>query len=127
DDWLLLSFIIITPAFFAFGLGPTVWVVLSEIFPNKIRGAAMSVATLMLWAACYLLTLTFPIFMEWLNAANTFWIYAVICILGFLVILKYLPETKGVSLEELEQKLVGEPSESQQKMAEEELKFKPVR
>ncbi len=106
DDWLLLTFIIITPAFFAFGLGPTVWVVLSEIFPNKIRGAAMSVATFSLWVACYLLTLTFPVFVELFNASNTFWLYSVICIIGFLVILKYLPETKGISLEQLEKKLV---------------------
>jgi len=108
DDWLLLTFIIITPAFFAFGLGPTVWVVLSEIFPNKIRGAAMSVATLSLWIACYLLTLTFPIFVELFNASNTFWLYAVICIIGFVVIFKYLPETKGISLEKLEKMLVKE-------------------
>ena len=106
DDWMLLSFIIITPAFFAFGLGPTVWVVLSEIFPNRIRGAAMSVATFSLWVACYLLTLTFPIFVEWFNAANTFWIYAIICVIGFIVIFKYLPETKGISLEKLEKILV---------------------
>jgi sugar porter (SP) family MFS transporter len=106
EDWMLLTFIIITPAFFAFGLGPTVWVVLSEIFPNKIRGAAMSVATFSLWVACYLLTLTFPVFVELFNASNTFWLYAVICIIGFLVILKYLPETKGISLEQLEKKLV---------------------
>lgn len=116
DDWLLLSFIIITPAFFAFGLGPTVWVVLSEIFPNKIRGAAMSVATFSLWVASYLLTLTFPVLMEWLNAANTFWLYAVVCITGFLVILKYLPETKGISLEQLEKKLVRQSQENLVKM-----------
>jgi MFS family permease len=106
ESWMLLSLLIITPAFFAFGLGPTVWVVLSEIFPNKIRGAAMSVSTFALWVACYLLTLTFPIFVEAFNAANTFWIYAAICIIGFAVILKYLPETKGISLEQLEKKLV---------------------
>lgn len=106
DDWLLLTFIIITPAFFAFGLGPTVWVVLSEIFPNKIRGAAMSVATFSLWIACYLLTLTFPIFVEWFSSAITFWLYAVICIIGYIVILRFLPETKGISLEQLEKKLV---------------------
>lgn len=110
-DWMLLSFILLTPAFFAFGLGPTVWVVLSEIFPNKIRGAAMSVATFSLWVACYLLTLTFPIFVERLSAAPTFWIYAGICIIGFAVIFKYLPETKGVSLEKLEKKLVKPPSQ----------------
>jgi MFS family permease len=108
DDWLLLTFIIITPAFFAFGLGPTVWVVLSEIFPNKIRGAAMSVATFALWVGCYSLTLTFPIFVEALSAAVTFWIYAIVCIIGFIVIFKTLPETKGVSLEKLEKMLVKE-------------------
>jgi len=111
EDWLLLTFIIITPAFFAFGLGPTVWVVLSEIFPNKIRGAAMSAATFSMWVACYLLTLTFPVFVELFNASNTFWLYAVICIIGFLVIFKYLPETKGISLEKLEKMLVKPPTQ----------------
>ena len=107
-DWMLLTFIIITPAFFAFGLGPTVWVVLSEIFPNKIRGAAMSVATFSLWVASYILTLTFPILVELFSAANTFWLYGVICVIGFVVIYKMLPETKGISLEKLEKKLVKE-------------------
>jgi sugar porter (SP) family MFS transporter len=106
EGWLILTVIVITPAFFAVGLGPTVWVVMSEIFPNKIRGVAMSIASLSLWVACYLLTLTFPVFVEWFSAANTFWIYAVICIIGVIVIGKYLPETKGVSLEELEKILV---------------------
>jgi len=108
DGWMLLTFIITTPAFFAFGLGPTVWVVLSEIFPNKIRGAAMSVATFALWVGCYTLTLTFPIFVEVLSTAVTFWIYAIVCVTGFLVIYKTLPETKGVSLEKLEKMLVKE-------------------
>jgi len=87
-------------------LGPTVWVVLSEIFPNKIRGAAMSAATFALWVRCYSLTLTFPIFVETLSAAVTFWIYAGVCFIGFIVIYKTLPETKGVSLEKLEKILV---------------------
>ncbi len=126
DDWLLLSFIIITPAFFAFGLGPTVWVVLSEIFPNRIRGAAMSVATFSLWVACYLLTLTFPIFVERLNAANTFWIYAAVCLTGFIVILKYLPETKGISLEQLERQLVKKSKEQTLELPDEELNLKPT-
>jgi len=108
EGTLLLSFIILTPAFFAFGLGPTVWVVLSEIFPNKIRGVAMSVATFALWVACYILTLTFPILVELLSSAITFWIYAVICVIGFFVIYKFLPETKNESLEKLEKMLVKE-------------------
>lgn len=108
NDWMLLTLIIVTPAFFAFGLGPTVWVVLSEIFPNKIRGAAMSVATFSLWVACYVLTLTFPILVDLFSSAITFWIYGVICLFGFVVIYKLLPETKGVSLEKLEKVLVKE-------------------
>mgnify|MGYP002639374201 CR=1 FL=1 len=106
EGWLIMTAIIITPAFFAVGLGPTVWVVMSEIFPNKIRGLAMSVATLSLWVACYLLTLTFPVFVEQFGAAYTFWIYSVICLIGIIVISKYLPETKGISLEEMEKKLI---------------------
>lgn len=106
DGLWMIGALLSAPAFFAFGLGPTVWVVISEIFPNRIRGVAMSVATFSLWTACYLLTLTFPVFVEQFNAANTFWIYAFICITGVYVIHKYLPETKGISLEELEKKLI---------------------
>jgi sugar porter (SP) family MFS transporter len=106
DGIWMITALLVTPAFFAFGLGPTVWVVISEIFPNKIRGVAMSVATFALWTACYLLTLTFPVFVEWFNASNTFWLYAVICIAGVVIIKIYLPETRGVSLEELERKLI---------------------
>jgi MFS transporter, SP family, arabinose:H+ symporter len=125
-DWWLLSFIIITPAFFAFGLGPTVWVVLSEIFPNKIRGAAMSAATFSLWVACYILTLTFPILVEWLNPANTFWIYAAICILGYFIISRFLPETRGISLEQLERRLVKEIPHTAPKQPTEDLHLNPV-
>jgi sugar porter (SP) family MFS transporter len=106
DGFWMIASLLAAPAFFAFGLGPTVWVVISEIFPNRIRGVAMSVATFSLWSACYLLTLTFPIFVEQFNAANTFWLYAVICVAGVYIIHKYLPETKGISLEELEKKLI---------------------
>lgn len=108
DGFWMIASLLAAPAFFAFGLGPTVWVVISEIFPNRIRGVAMSVATFSLWSACYLLTLTFPIFVEHFNAANTFWIYSFICITGFYIIRRYLPETKGISLEELENILIKE-------------------
>jgi SP family sugar porter-like MFS transporter len=91
---------------YAMSLAPVTWVILSEIFPNKIRGAAMSVATIALWSACFLLTYTFPLFNSWLNAFGTFWLYGTICISGFIFIYKRLPETKGKSLEELELELV---------------------
>ncbi len=83
-------------------LAPVTWVVISEIFPNRIRGAAMSVAVTSLWAACFVLTYTFPLLNRGLGPAKTFWIYAAICVAGFLFIRSRLPETKGRTLEEIE-------------------------
>lgn len=100
--WPMLLLVMMAIAFYAMSLAPVIWVVLSEIFPNKIRGLAMAVSTFFLWTACFLLTYTFPLLNEWLKASGTFWIYGGICVAGFLFILKYLPETKGKSLEEIE-------------------------
>lgn len=91
---------------YAMSLAPVTWVVISEIFPNRIRGAAMSVAVCALWIACFILTYTFPMLNAQLGAAGTFWLYAVICVAGFLFILAKLPETKGKPLEEIEKELV---------------------
>ena len=98
----ILSLVLLAIATYAMTLAPVTWVVLSEIFPNSIRGAAMAIATMSLWIASFVLTYTFPILNKWLNASGTFWLYAFICITGFLFILKKLPETKGKSLEEIE-------------------------
>ena len=92
---------------FGMSLGPVTWVVLSEIFPNRIRGFALSIATFALWAACFVLTYTFPLLNKLLNASGTFWLYGIICVFGFWFILKKLPETKGKSLEEIEHQLVN--------------------
>jgi len=98
----LLIMVITAIAFYAMSLAPVTWVVLSEIFPNRIRGAAMSIATFSLWTACFILTYTFPILNKVLNASGTFWLYGIICVFGFFFILKKLPETKGKSLEMIE-------------------------
>ena len=98
----ILVLVMVAIATYAMTLAPITWVVLSEIFPNNIRGAAMAIATTALWIACFVLTYTFPILNKLLNASGTFWLYAIICLLGFLFILKKLPETKGKSLEEIE-------------------------
>lgn len=99
---LLLSLVILAIACYAMSLAPVTWVVLSEIFPNRIRGAAMSVATVSLWLACFLLTYTFPLLNKTLNASGTFWLYGIICLCGLFFIYRKLPETKGKSLEEIE-------------------------
>jgi len=103
--WPVLLLVVMAIAVYAMSLAPVTWVVLSEIFPNRIRGVAMSVATLSLWVASSLLVLTFPFLNAALNASGTFWVYAFISLAGFLFILKKLPETKGKSLEEIENKL----------------------
>ena len=88
-------------------LAPITWVLLSEIFPNKIRGHAMSVATFALWTSCAVLTLSFPFLNRGLGTSGTFVVYAAICFLGFFYILKKLPETKGKSLEQIEREFTA--------------------
>jgi len=101
----MLALVVLAIACYAMSLAPVVWVVLSEIFPNRIRGAAMAVATFFLWAASFALTYTFPLLNERLGASGTFWIYGGICLAGFLFIRSQLPETKGKSLEDIEREM----------------------
>ena len=82
---LVLALVLAAIACYAMSLAPITWVLISEIFPNRIRGAAMSVAVTCLWIACFVLTETFPILREHLGAALTFWIYAAICVFGFVL------------------------------------------
>lgn len=89
-------------AFYSLTLAPVTWVILSEIFPNRVRGSAMSLAVVVLWVANFLLTYTFPTIKEALGWSMNFWLYALICLIGALVVLFKLPETKGKSLEEIE-------------------------
>lgn len=103
----VLILVLTAIAIYAMSLAPIVWVILSEIFPNRIRGAAMALATFALWVACFILTYTFPLLNEALGASGTFWVYAAICTLSFVFILLKLPETKGKSLEEIEKELVN--------------------
>jgi SP family arabinose:H+ symporter-like MFS transporter len=102
----LLIMVVIAIACYAMSLAPVTWVILSEIFPNRIRGTAMSIATFALWAACFVLTYTFPLLNQLLKASGTFWLYGTICLFGFWFILKKLPETKGKSLEEIEREMI---------------------
>jgi len=92
--------------FYSITLAPLLWVVLSEIFPNRIRGAAMSIAALAHWIGNFSLTFTFPAIKENLGWANNFWLYGLICAVGFMVLYFILPETKGKTLEEIELQVV---------------------
>ena len=103
----LLALVVMAMALYALSLAPVTWVLLSEIFPNRIRGAAMSVSTFSLWSACFILTYTFPHLNKGLGPAGTFWIYAGASVLGFLFIRARLTETKGKTLERIEHELAG--------------------
>jgi MFS family permease len=102
----MLLLVLAAIAAYAMSLAPVVWVVIAEIFPNRIRGAAMAVAVSALWIACFLLTYTFPMLNAWLGPAGTFWLYGAICAAGFVFIQFRLPETRGKSLEQIERDLV---------------------
>lgn len=105
NGMVVLVFILSGIAVYAMTLAPVTWVVLAEIFPNKVRGTAMAIATSALWIGSFLLVILFPVLNNALGAHGTFWLYAVICFIGFLFILRKLPETKGKTLEEVEQLL----------------------
>lgn len=104
--WILLLLVISAIACYAMSLAPVTWVVLSEIFPNRVRGAAMAVATVSLWLASFILTYTFPLLNDAFGASGTFWLYGIICVFGLTFIYRKLPETKGRSLEEIEHEFV---------------------
>ena len=102
----LFALLVSVMACFSFSLGPTVWVIISEIYPNRIRGAAVSVSVFALWFGCFTLIYSFPPLSRFLNMAGTFWLYSAICLGGLLFVWRKLPETKGKSLEEIERELV---------------------
>jgi len=107
DTWVL-AFILGYIASFALSVGPVTWVILSEIFPTRIRGLAMAVATVCLWSANYVVSQTFPMMdkNDWLiakfNHAFPFWLYGALCMVAILFVACFVPETKGKSLEEIE-------------------------
>ena len=99
-------FVLIAISLYSISLAPVTWVLISEIFPNKIRGAASSVAIISLWTAYFILVFTFPILAKTLGTYGPFYMYGAICFVGFLFVKTKVRETKGQTLEELEQNLI---------------------
>jgi SP family arabinose:H+ symporter-like MFS transporter len=99
---VVLTMMLCCVAAFAVGLGPGVWVLIAEVFPTRIRGRAMSIATMCLWGASTLLTMTFLTLTHALSPTGAFLIYAGFCVVTFAIVWLLLPETKGRTLEEIE-------------------------
>ncbi len=102
----ILLFVVAAMGSYALSLAPVTWVLLAEIFPNRIRGAALAVCVFALWVGCFTLTYSFPFLDKGLGAARTFWLYAGICLVGHLFIRLFVPETRGKTLEQIEKELV---------------------
>lgn len=100
---LILIAILAYIACFAISLGPLTFVVIAEIFPNHVRGRAMSVAIFFLWVAVFAVSQTFPMLQSSVGPAVTFWIYMLMSLIAFFFVWRLVPETKEKSLEEIEQ------------------------
>lgn len=104
--FFMIILVVAAIACYAMTLGPVTWVLIAEIFPNRVRAVAVATCTFALWVGSFTLTYTFPLLNTALGSYGTFWIYAGICLAGFVFFTAKLPETKGKSLEELEKELV---------------------
>jgi MFS family permease len=101
--FIILASIMSYTAFFAFAMGPIPWVVISEIFPTSIRGRAASLATSVLWTGTLLVTFTFLSMIRALGVSGTFTVYCILSAFSFVFVLRVVPETRGKSLEEIQQ------------------------
>ncbi|HXD36929.1 MAG TPA: sugar porter family MFS transporter [Rhodanobacter sp.] len=101
----VLLLVLAAIAVYATTLAPVTWVLLAEIFPDRIRAQAVALGVFSLWTACFVLTYTFPSLNAHLGPAGSFWTYGLICAAGFVFILKRVPETAGVALEAMEERL----------------------
>ncbi len=106
--WLALVALIVYIAGFAMGLGPVFWLMISEIFPLRIRGPAMATSTVANWSANFLISFTFLSLVSAITRAGAFWVYAGLGLAAFVVFYKLVPETKGKTLEAIESELGAE-------------------
>ena len=103
---LILVAILGFVASFAVSIGPIMWVLFSELFPNRVRGMAISFSGLVNSTVAFLVTLIFPWQLETIGNSTTFLIYGLFAVIGLVFVMRILPETKGRSLEELEEILL---------------------
>ena len=107
EGYPLLIMVLCGIALYAFTLAPVTWVLLAEIFPNHLRGPAMAISTFALWMASFGLTFTFPFLIAAFGASGSFLFYSCICFAAFRFIYLFVPETRKLSLEQIEINLAG--------------------
>jgi len=112
-DWLALVSLIVYIASFAMGLGPVFWLMISEIFPLRIRGPAMAACTVANWAFNFAVSFTFLSLVGAVGRPGTFWIYAGLGVIALTFFSLRVPETRGRSLEEIERDLGADPGDAE--------------
>jgi len=100
--YVVLSMTLVYLAFFQGAIGPMSWLILSEIFPARLRGMGMGSAVLFLWLSNFLVGLFFPVLLNGVGLSGTFFLFSAFGILGIVIIVKFLPETRGLTLEQIE-------------------------
>lgn len=90
---------------YCLSIGSLFWLIISEIYPLRIRGLAMSIVTAIQWAANFIVAITFLTLLSYLGGKATFWLYSIVCLLGMIFVYRWVPETRGISLEKIEQNL----------------------
>jgi MFS family permease len=100
--WISVICVMLYVASFAIGLGPVFWLMISEIYPLKIRGRAMAIATVANWGSNLLVALTFLSLLRSIGRPWTFWLYALVGVIAWIFVNRLVPETKGKTLEQIE-------------------------
>ena len=108
--WLPLATFITYITAFSIGYGPIPWLMMGEIFPSKVRGHAASVATAFNWTCSFIVTKTFSDLMDTVGAYGTFWFFGIVCLLSVIFVTLFVPETKGHSLEDIENHMLKKKS-----------------
>ena len=104
-SYLVLALMVLYMGFMQATLNTGVWLLLAEMFPLKVRGLAMGAAVFVMWLVNFGVALCFPMLLDAVGAAITFWLFSAMCVLSFIFCKRYAPETKGLALEDLEHEL----------------------
>jgi MFS transporter, SP family, arabinose:H+ symporter len=110
--WLLIAALFLYVAAIAISLGPITWVVITEIFPGRFRGRAMALAAMTLWSSDFLVSQAFPPALSTLGAAWVFWLFALVALAGVVFMARFLPETRGLTLEQVEHLWTSTPAQA---------------
>lgn len=115
--WLPLTSVMLYLLGFSLGFGPIPWLMMGEILPAKIRGPSASICTAFNWLCTFTVTKTFHNILEGIGPYGTFWLFGCICFVGLFFVVICVPETRGKSLEQIENKLTGKPSTRTRRMS----------